>query len=257
MTTVPVTTTMKELLEVLRNRNLDVASEGWSRLEDTVNRYEVSDQPATARHAFARHASRHVDKSVGAQAKELDKKKAFQQFKKIVGRNILAEVLQELIKKLEKAVATPPEASVDGVPLILEMDALEEFRCPITMSLPVIPVVAEDGFVYERDAIMEWIARGNSKSPRTNVPMGACVLSASHIIRILEKLGSNDNKEVRQWRTRREHANRNVIEKDDDLQDDDVQYMRERTREEKDAELRAKAIDLDAEPQPPAKKAKL
>ena len=34
---------------------------------------------------------------------------------------------------------------------------VEELLCPITQQLPVYPVTAEDGRVYERDAIEEWI----------------------------------------------------------------------------------------------------
>ena len=35
----------------------------------------------------------------------------------------------------------------------------EEFVCPITQELPVDPVTAEDGRVYERSAIEEWLGQ--------------------------------------------------------------------------------------------------
>ena len=34
-------------------------------------------------------------------------------------------------------------------------EAMNEFLCPITFSLPVDPVMAEDGNVYERSAIVD------------------------------------------------------------------------------------------------------
>ena len=43
--------------------------------------------------------------------------------------------------------------------------------CPITFSLPVDPVIAEDGKVYERSAIEEWLKK-QRKSPVTNLEMG-------------------------------------------------------------------------------------
>jgi len=44
--------------------------------------------------------------------------------------------------------------------------------CPITFQVMTDPVVAEDGFTYERAAI-EMRMKTSSKSPLTNVPMGA------------------------------------------------------------------------------------
>ena len=48
---------------------------------------------------------------------------------------------------------------------------VDEYLCPITQELPIDPVTAEDGRVYERSAIEEWLAT-NEKSPHTNEPMG-------------------------------------------------------------------------------------
>jgi hypothetical protein len=38
------------------------------------------------------------------------------------------------------------------------------------------PVVAADGYTYERSMIAAWLARGNRRSPLTNEPMGAALL---------------------------------------------------------------------------------
>ena len=38
-------------------------------------------------------------------------------------------------------------------------DIAKEFICPITQELPVDPVIAKDGKIYERDAILEWFRK--------------------------------------------------------------------------------------------------
>ena len=62
-------------------------------------------------------------------------------------------------------------------------EAAEEFVCPISLNVPIDPVMAEDGRIYERDAIDSWIiTRQRSlqqlKSPVTNEPMGARLVPA-------------------------------------------------------------------------------
>ena len=48
-------------------------------------------------------------------------------------------------------------------------DAAKEFICPITHELPVQPVMAKDGKIYEREAILEWFRKkdGDATSPST------------------------------------------------------------------------------------------
>jgi len=47
----------------------------------------------------------------------------------------------------------------------------ERLVCPLTNSLPAHPVLAEDGKVYERSAIEEWL-EGQHTSPFTKAKMG-------------------------------------------------------------------------------------
>ena len=68
-------------------------------------------------------------------------------------------------------------------------DNAEELVCPITFELPVDPVTAEDGRVYERRAIEDWIARpGELKSPTANTPMGPRLLPATQARNIIERM---------------------------------------------------------------------
>ena len=64
----------------------------------------------------------------------------------------------------------------------------EELLCPITHTLPLDPVTAEDGHLYERSAIEEWLVRHKATSPMTNMPMGPRLLPATHAKRAIRSL---------------------------------------------------------------------
>ena len=74
-----------------------------------------------------------------------------------------------LRKKAAPAPVTP--APAPEAPAASNSDALE---CPITYELFVDPVTLEgDGVVYEREAIENWLRRGNLTSPATGVALRA------------------------------------------------------------------------------------
>lgn len=87
----------------------------------------------------------------------------------------------------------------------------DEYVCPITLQLPVEPVIAEDGRCYEKRAIEEWftqaaaaapplrvtltltgalmvIGAARVKSPVTNLPMGKKLLESVHILNTIQSL---------------------------------------------------------------------
>ena len=66
-------------------------------------------------------------------------------------------------------------------------DGAEEFVCPITQELPVDPVTAEDGRVYERNAIEKWLKK-HKKSPYTNEKMGTKLLPATQVRNMIESM---------------------------------------------------------------------
>ena len=65
-----------------------------------------------------------------------------------------------------------------------------EYICPITMELPVDPVTAEDGRVYDREAIEKCMStQGDEfRSPITNKRMGKKLLTAFHISNTIQHL---------------------------------------------------------------------
>lgn len=52
-------------------------------------------------------------------------------------------------------------------------DVPVEMVCSITHEIMTNPVIAEDGFTYEEEAIKEWFAMGKNTSPMTNLPLTA------------------------------------------------------------------------------------
>ena len=63
----------------------------------------------------------------------------------------------------------------------------DEFLCPITQDLPMDPVTAEDGSVYERSAITQWLAKQQC-SPLTRQQMGTRLLPATCVRNAIEQL---------------------------------------------------------------------
>ena len=70
---------------------------------------------------------------------------------------------------------------------------MDELMCPICQSLPVDPVTAEDGRVYERHAIHMWFEKNpgqECKSPYTGNLMGKKLVPACQIKNTIERLVS-------------------------------------------------------------------
>ena len=90
----------------------------------------------------------------------------------------------------------------------------EELVCPITQELPVDPVTAEDGRVYERSAIEAHI-KGRSaealKSPITNEPMGPRLFPAVQTRNNIERMvksGAIGGDKAAAWQKRIEEEER-------------------------------------------------
>ena len=87
--------------------------------------------------------------------------------------------------------ATPPVTSSSFnnstavAPIMSEDDVIKRrmtypncpdlYKCPITTDIMFDPVTAEDGYTYEREAILEWFVN-NSTSPMTNVKIGKNII---------------------------------------------------------------------------------
>ena len=93
--------------------------------------------------------------------------------------------------------------------------AFAELVCPITLSLPFEPVIADDGKVYERSAIEEWLKQ-QGRSPSTNLPMGSRLLPALHVknmIRTMVTSGTLTGDKADEWELRRKEEELAAAEK--------------------------------------------
>ena len=83
-------------------------------------------------------------------------------------------------------------------------ETVAEFICPISQELPLDPVTAEDGRVYEKASIEEWLAQKQT-SPVTNVAMGTRLLPAVQVrsvIRNLVQSGAISGDKADKWQQR-------------------------------------------------------
>ena len=70
----------------------------------------------------------------------------------------------------------------------------DDLVCPISFELPIDPVIAEDGHVYERSALRAWFEREaghgdfRARSPMTGKPMPTRVIPAIQIRQMLERM---------------------------------------------------------------------
>ncbi|KAH3762882.1 hypothetical protein Pelo_5183 [Pelomyxa schiedti] len=58
-----------------------------------------------------------------------------------------------------------------------------EFICPITQEVMKDPVLASDGYLYEREAIVSWMSTGRHTSPQTNLPLKSLQLIPCNTIK--------------------------------------------------------------------------
>ncbi|KAM3877494.1 WD repeat, SAM and U-box domain-containing protein 1 [Diretmus argenteus] len=82
-----------------------------------------------------------------------------------------------LRSKVLRKIEEMKSASVcSGVP--------DEFLCPITRELMREPVIAADGYSYEKEAIESWINTKNRSSPMTNLPLFTTLLTPNHTLKM-------------------------------------------------------------------------
>ena len=80
-----------------------------------------------------------------------------------------------------------------------------EVICPITHELPIKPVTAEDGKIYEEKAIREWFSKkdGEPTSPSTGAVIGTKLFPAPQARNIIEELiksGDIDDELAEAWK---------------------------------------------------------
>ena len=79
-----------------------------------------------------------------------------------------------------------------------------DLLCPITQELPFDPVIAKDGKIYERNAILEWFRKkdGEATSPSTGKVIGTELLPAVQVRNTIESLiksGAIEGEAAKAW----------------------------------------------------------
>mmetsp|Transcript_49081 Transcript_49081/g.72910 ORF Transcript_49081/g.72910 Transcript_49081/m.72910 type:complete len:420 (+) Transcript_49081:118-1377(+) len=110
------------------------------------------------------------------------------------------------------------------------LNVAEELVCAITKQLPLDPVIADDGCLYERDAIEEYIEDNirNLRSPVTDEPMRDHLLpsnQAKNTIRVLIDSGAVPESICGAWRKKLEVENF-VDSQIERAEDGDVEAMK-------------------------------
>ena len=91
-------------------------------------------------------------------------------------------------------------------------DSFNHLVCAITQELPLEPVTAEDGHIYERAAIEGWLKQVH-KSPMTNMPMGPRLMPALQVkstIQSMVECGAIAGEKAESLNLRREAARANA-----------------------------------------------
>jgi TPR repeat protein len=84
-------------------------------------------------------------------------------------------------------------------------DVAADLLCPITQELPFDPVIAKDGKIYERTAILEWFRKkdGDATSPSTGKVMDMDLVPAVQVRNTIESLiksGAIEGEAAKAWR---------------------------------------------------------
>ncbi|XP_032713774.1 WD repeat, SAM and U-box domain-containing protein 1 isoform X3 [Lontra canadensis] len=81
----------------------------------------------------------------------------------------------KVLRKIEE-LRTKVKTLSSGVP--------DEFLCPITRELMKDPVIASDGYSYEKEAMENWISKKKRTSPMTNLVLPSVVLTPNRTLKM-------------------------------------------------------------------------
>ncbi|XP_044769241.1 WD repeat, SAM and U-box domain-containing protein 1 isoform X3 [Neomonachus schauinslandi] len=81
----------------------------------------------------------------------------------------------KVLRKIEE-LRTKVKTLSSGIP--------DEFLCPITRELMKEPVIASDGYSYEKEAMENWISKKKRTSPMTNLVLPSVVLTPNRTLKM-------------------------------------------------------------------------
>ena len=102
--------------------------------------------------------------------------------------NGLKAVLQGRLRDATQQDSLLEEAQQESKRVKTTMNSIaDEWVCPISQELPIDPVMAEDGKIYERVDIAKWLGE-HQRSPSTGAAMGTKLVSSPQVRNTLEHL---------------------------------------------------------------------
>ena len=124
----------------------------------------------------------------------------------------MAETTQKRARDAD-AVDLTEDASPEKKHKVTLNAIAKEFICPITQELPCDPVMAKDGKIYEREAILEWFRKkdGDATSPSTGKVIDTelvPVVQARNTIESLIQSGAIEAEIAEAWQNRLEFEKR-------------------------------------------------
>ena len=124
----------------------------------------------------------------------------------------MAETTQKRARDAD-AVDLTEDASPEKKHKVALNAIAKEFICPITQELPCDPVMAKDGKIYEREAILEWFRKkdGDATSPSTGKVIDTelvPVVQARNTIESLIQTGAIEDEIAEAWQNRLEFEKR-------------------------------------------------
>ena len=108
-------------------------------------------------------------------------------------------------KRPADAIDLTQDASPEKKQKVALADIAKEFICPITQELPFDPVMAKDGKIYERTAILEWFRKkdGDATSLSTGKVIDTELVPAVQVRNTIESLiksGAIEGEIAEAWR---------------------------------------------------------
>ena len=112
-------------------------------------------------------------------------------------------------KRARDAIDLTEDASPEKKHKVALNAIAKEFICPITQELPCDPVMAKDGKIYEREAILEWFRKkdGDATSPSTGKVIDVELVPAVQVRNTIESLiesGAIEGEAAEAWQKKLE-----------------------------------------------------
>ncbi|NXC32607.1 WSDU1 protein, partial [Campylorhamphus procurvoides] len=100
--------------------------------------------------------------------------------------NLTKESLANELKIESLGLRSKVLRKIEGLRLAMSaaVPVPDEFLCPITRELMKDPVIAADGYSYEREAMEHWLSSKRRSSPMTNLPLPSLLLTPNRTLKM-------------------------------------------------------------------------